>query len=685
MAGAQGQTPEFVLRDFTGGMSNNDAREQINDNDLWWCENLVPVARGNLMPVNAASAALASLAETGLPSYTTAFTIITGGAPVNYIFAAFANSGNAYIILTTNFTSTKIISGLLSASGGTFATGYGNLGLLIIDPNGYWDWNVTVANTLTAWNDTIIGATLITTSINSVAGGTTLKQILTGPVGTGAVFHLNYQVISAQINAAGTGYVVGDSLSLTDNNPTVAAQIIVTAVGGGGTITGISLPVGGSYPGPTSTSLVATGPSGNTVSGGSGTGATFTVKIQAIDGAGTGTANPTVPLVTNNSPTFTLVTQGRGYTNIPFNAADETGASVIITAYAVFSSGIIGGKCIATYAGRVWIATGQTIYFTEVGSYNNFGGSGSFFTLTDSYIHGALTCLFSANNYLYIFSASSIDVLSNVTVVSGVVSFSRINVTTSVGTTSPGSVFGFYRLLVFWHSSGMYFLSGASTEKVSEKISGLTRVAQPLSQNGSFGCPLYIQGELCAVMQFSVNDTVTTHAGVRPIMTVFFRNRWWVLSANFSTTIGFYPVSAPSILVPGDQYVMYFWGTVANVPNVYQAFVGASLSSWILKTKLWDGGAPFREKQALNAGVGGSWKGLASSGVTVAVDSETASSTPVTFPLTGSPNGYQRSGPIEVQQGGGSYLGLTLAGDGTDLSQLDILVLRGLTERDMTT
>ncbi len=658
------------MRDFLG-MQNNTAREVVNDDEFYWCENIIPLASGNLSPVAIQSSVGAGplTGDANNPTYTTAFTISVGGVATNYVFAAFSATGNGWIVNLTTLAATKIIAGLLSSTGGTFATQYGNQGLLIIDPNGYWDYNVTTANTLTSQVNSIsrIVVGYLGQLVTSVVGGTVLKGSQLS-VGTGGSVRANYQVISVTINAAGTGYVIGDSLTLTDGGSSVPAQIIVAAVGGGGAITGITLPVGGSYPGPVATNAapttLATGPTGNVVSGGTGTGATFKVTVQAFSG--------------------TIIAAGSGYQANFINQDSVNPAGPVITNYTDFSSGVIGGTSIATYATRVWIGKNRTIYVTDVDSYNSFGGAGTNFTINDAYLHNTITCLVAANNYLYIFGDTSIDALSNVAVsaTTGLTSFSRINITTSVGTSAPSSVFGYYRGLVFYHASGIYLLAGATPEKISEKISGIIRNVTAATQMTAVGCAVLVQGELCIAMQLFIADVFTQGGTIRPIVVLYFRGRWWVYSFYFNVT-----TPAMVSISVGGVLTLYAWGgSPGNAPTLFQAFSGA-LSPWLVLTKLWDGGAALSEKQPVNAAIAGVLTSTGSSGVTFTIDTELGSSVSQSFPATGAQTGY-RLLVQQAQQGSATgpaqYLGLTLSGIvGGATNNMHLLALRGKTERGM--
>jgi hypothetical protein len=655
-ANVGGENPEFILREFMG-MNLLEGREAINDNEFYWAENIIPVAPAAAYPVPAARLFGSISTEVNTPSYTMSFSTSAG----NFVFVVFVSSGNGYIFPLFSSPPTLIITGL--TSGNTYATPYNNQGILIIDPSGYFDYGITTPNTLTPQNNTAAFATL-TGIAQAVLGGTQLKQIVTA-TGTGATFQAVYQVINVQLQNAGIGYAVGDTIYLSDGTPTVPATIVVASISGGGStgpITGITLSSGGSYPGPPTSTLVATGPTGTVITTtGAGTGATFADHIQAVS--------------------MKILTIGTGYTGTT-TVADETSTKTIDT-WNITSSGVIGGQSIATYQGRVWIGFNRTVFFTDIDSYNSFGGTGGSFFISDSYLVGNITVLYAANNYLYIFGQSSIDALSNVTISNGVTSFSRINVTGSVGTTETASVTAYYRAILFWHSSGVYLLAGATPERISDKIS---QIVTSHTGGGVYGFSVQIQGEICAAMQLNITDTFTPANMTRPLIVLYFRSKWWVSSyTNINPTL---PTTAITALPVNGVFTAYGWRTEAH-PTLYQIFGSGVLSSWLIKTKFWDGGTPTHEKQAINAAIGGIWPaaGAAASGITINVDTEisTAVANPIPAPAAGT-TGYHFEAVIG-NEGGTQYLGLSIQGaaggvGGGSLTRLDMLALRGKVERD---
>jgi hypothetical protein len=653
-----GANPEFILREFQG-MNTLDAREAINDNEFWWCENAIPLGSGTLYPVKGPTIVATLAAETGSPSYTTNF----NANGTDFCFAVWAGSGHGWIVNLSSFSATNILNGL--TSGQTSATQWSNQGLLILDPTGYWDWNITTANTLTPQNNGAAIATLV--SANTIAGGTQMEQAVSG-TGTGATFQAQYEVTTVTLTAGGTGYAVGDTINLTDGSPVTPAQIVVASISGGGAtgpITGITLSTGGDYPGPGTATLTATGPTGTvSTTTGAGSGATFSTRIIATS--------------------LTILTRGTGYTGttVVTDQYKVLGVFTTLDKFNVTSSGVIGGTSISTYAGHVWIASGRTVYFTDTDSYFSFGGVGGSFFIPDSYLHDNITALYAANNYLYIFGDTSIDALSNVTVsiVGGValLSFSRINVTASVGTSVPTSIFAYYRAIVFYHSSGFYLLAGATPERISDKISGLIQNIAPASSGTDiplvYGAQVLVRNELCAAFLFNLNDVFTQGGAARTILALFFRGKWWVGSPGPTAAEYYSSQAMVSIPIAGVQ-TLFFWA----LNSLYQAFSpSAGIANWVLKTKLWDGGAPVHEKQSINAAIGGQWAGLSSTGVTVNVDTELSTETGVQSPLAGTPSGYQLV-VTAANEGGSQYLGLTVTGS-TDMTQIDMLALRGKTD-----
>lgn len=597
-AEVQGEQSSYIIsqREFKG-VNLQSPREAIEDNEFYWLEELIPVAAGNLLAIDGAQTQITQVSgETGSPSLTLQYN--AGG--VDYGFAVWTNSGNAWVgTLTAGSTWTKIATGLFT-SGQTAAAQYSNEGVLIVDPvHGYYDYNITAANTLTHINGQLYDIAVSEKNIGQLATATVPSLRVNDPTGTGGTIGASSSVVSATVTAAGTGYSAGDILTASGGTLTTASQapasqqnqpliITVTTIGGGGAVTGISITSPGYYQAAPANAVAVTG--------GTGTGATFTCTWQV--------ANPYI------------ITPGVNYTAPVVQAF--IGGVWVNYSMTIQSSGTLLGTSIAVYAGRVWIGINRTVQFTDVDSYGSFGGAGGSFTINDSYLHNTITALFAANNYLYIFGDDSVDILSNVTVVSGITQFSRINASSSIGTNQRRSIFAFQRSLGFANNSGFYILSGATPEKISDKIDDFINAVNFTTP--IWGFQVVIEGILCAAFLVQFNDDFTiSPAQTRSIFAVLFRGKWWFTSqltpsesqmnAAFS-----YPLTG---LATGC-------GWSGN--SLYQLISGTNVNPYLLKTKLWDGGAPQLDKQGVQAGIGLNLGGAVTSGFQVYVDNEYATS-----------------------------------------------------------
>jgi hypothetical protein len=656
----------IVLRAF-GGVNVQSPREDIGDNEFAWLEELIPIAAGNLALIKGPSAALVTLPETGPPTYVLDYN--AGG--IDYGLAVWANSGNAWVgTPTAGATWTKIASGLFT-SGGTSAAQWSNLGILIVDPAvGYYDYNVTAPNTLTNLSGQLYGPAVATTNPGQLTGGTVPALRITDPNGTGATIGASASLVSASIAAMGSGYSIGDVLTAVGGTLTTATQapaaqqnqplvFTVTTVSSG-TVTGVSATSNGYYQAAPANPIAFTG--------GTGTGFKSTATW-SVD-------NPYI------------ITPGQGYTAPVVQA--YIGGVWVAYSMTILTGGTLLGSTIAVYAGRAWIGVNRTVQVTDAGSYSTFANSGTSFTINDSYLHDNITSLYAANNYLYIAGDDSFDILSNVTVVGGILQFSRINVSASIGTSQPLSVFPFLRALAFINGTGFYVMSGATPEKVSDKLDNF--VAAINFGAKVFGMQIAVNNILCAAFLVTFADTFTTKTPVnRNILAVLFRGKWWFTSQMVD---GGQVGAVFSLPVDG---LLTAFGWVG--PSLYQLMSATNANNWLLKTKLWDAEAPILDKQGILAGIGVVLGGAETPSFSLYVDTEKSSvltvlgttTTPVTwFNNQGAVVGWTNSFGATVQwvqttsgydflytaanNGGGKYMGLTATGN-ANVSQIRLLAL----------
>ena len=488
------------LRNFKGVNTQAD-RKTIDSDEFSWLENVMPIGSGNMRTVPAPSAAIAALPI----SYPTVCYYMAEGniLGVSYMYM-FCSDGSCYQVNLLTYAVTVV------GAAGTFSgvtskiTQWKNERICIIDiTKGYFDWNGT---TLTTYQGTVASVTVT----NGGTGFTNATTTTLTPSSGSATFSCTLGVNLIVVAGGGTGYAVGDSLTLVGGTLYSAATVFVASVSAG-VITGINLTNPGSY------SIAPTNPVG--VTGGHGTGATFTLNF--------------------SMNTVTVVTPGSGYVTAPTITIAGAGAGINATTTVNLAISA-NGTAIATYASRIWVGANRTMLFSAPGSYSDFNPTdlaGSLI-MTDDTMKGSITRLLSANNFLYIFSANSINVISNVTVTSpqtstsssGVVTvtvpstttFSNTNITPSTGTDYENSIIPLNRSIMFCMAYGFHSLTGSTPQKVSDDLDGLFQ-AIDFTQSPTGGLAV-VWDILCLCFLVFYQDPI---AGTRPLLCVFFNKKWY--------------------------------------------------------------------------------------------------------------------------------------------------------------
>ena len=350
--------------------------------------------------------------------------------------------------------------------------------------------------------------------------------------------------------------------------------------------------------------------------GGSGYTSAPNVSISAPDEpSGTqATANATVS--GNVVTSLVLTNVGSGYTNSSNVTVTITGGGGSnATATATLFNQV--GSSIATFSGRVWIADERTVYYSAPDSYNDFGSvAAGNITLVDSTLHGNITQLVSANNFLYVFGQDSINVFSDVRVSSttGDTLFSNTNISASIGSDLKFAIFPYFRSILFMNRYGMYALVGSTTSKISDGLDGVFPAidfSHPVS-----GGQVLLNNILCAAFNFKTNYYTGTS---RYVQAVFFEKKWFFTTQDNALK---FMTSSPTVgLIKG-------YGTTGTDFNQLYANTSASIAS-VVQTALLPMGDPIRDKQALKIGVEATT--TAGATVDVTVDNENRSSSPITL------------------------------------------------------
>jgi hypothetical protein len=359
------------------------------------------------------------------------------------------------------------------------------------------------------------------------------------------------------------------------------------------------------------TNLVRVGSVGTITitSGGSAYSAAPTVTISAPNEVGGVQATATATISGGVVTAITITEPGTGYTSAPTITFSSGAASATATAISQ------PGTCIQSFSGRVWIADGRTIYYTAADSYNDFTSiSAGNITLVDGTLYGDITQIIAANNFLYIFGESSINVFSDVRVNTlGETLFTNTNISASIGTELFLGVFAYFRSILFINRYGVYALVGATTTKISDALDGIFPNIDFSST--VTGCQTLIYNILVSAWNVRYNDNGT----YRRVQLVFFDRKWFISYQGNLTHINSSPVNglinAYGVESGGAFFRMYEDQT-------------ANISTEVV-TALWDLKDPIRDKQALKLGVEATFPVTVAGSLNISIDSESRASTSI--------------------------------------------------------
>jgi len=292
------------------------------------------------------------------------------------------------------------------------------------------------------------------------------------------------------------------------------------------------------------------------------------------------------------------------------------------------------GTAIATYAGRVWIANGRTIYYSAPGSYTDFtvSDAGGALTVSDSSLYGSITGMTVSNNYLYFFGLDSINIIGDVRVgtasqiVGGTAStvtvtlFTNTNITSNIGIPSQAapSAAGYLRSLVFMTNRGPHILAGASPQKMGPNLDGIVPyidftkpvVCGVAQVNFGSNSP----GPAANIVMFGFNYKDPLLAITRYIFACFYDGKWLLASnylainpvVNLTYAVQAFYTGVPTMYGTDGTHIYQLFNNDLNQPRCQ------------IKTALWHQGDPTIDKQVMRLGVEATYpQGNASFNVTV--------------------------------------------------------------------
>jgi hypothetical protein len=568
MAAAEQKKSYQVVKNFKG-VNTQANRTAIDSDQFAWLENVQPIGFGNLKTLGAQSANL--FTWSGTPSACYSCNIKN----VDYIIAFFTNGGAQYYRVDTGATGTVAAAAKFSASGVRIAQWKTDRILICDTVKGLFNWDGT--------NVVSIGSISGYGMVNRGSGYTSAPSVAIGaPNETGGIQAVAQAIMTANgvsgllFTEAGTGYTSPPTVTFTGGGGTNANAVVSTLSFAKGTVGAYVLSGGTGY---TAAPTV-------TITGGGGTNAAATAIVSG---------NAVVGLVFSNN--------GINYTSPP-TIAFSTGAA-IATAVATTDN----SPAVSTFSGRVWVAQGRSVYYSAAGSYNDFVSvSAGNINIQDETLHNNITAMLSANNFLYIFGDSSINVFSDVRVqTNGTTIFTNTNVTASVGSKREMTIFPYFRSVLFMNDYGVYALVGSTTTKLSNELDAifpLIDFTQPVT-----GGQVLINNILCAAWSFTYNDPLSS---ARQIQAVFFDKRWFFTSQGALTYV---------TSIPASGVISLYGTTSTGLFRLYNSTtVGGNVT---IRSALWPMNDPIRDKQALKAAIEVTTTLPGTFGVTI--DSETQS------------------------------------------------------------
>lgn len=249
------------------------------------------------------------------------------------------------------------------------------------------------------------------------------------------------------------------------------------------------------------------------VSGGSGTGATFSATI----------TNGIVTKITITNP-------GSGYKlgDTPTISITGGGGSSATATVTIMPFGI-SGQSAETYTSHVWINNAAQITFSAPESVSDFStanGGGSF-SSTDSFLRVSFIQLRQSNGFLYLIADSSINYISGVQTSGSpaTTTFTNQNADPEIGTPYAATVDVFSRNILLANAFGAHVSYGGAVTKISDNLDGVYNSVPNFGGFSPSAAKAIIYGKRVWMVLLPVIDTIT---GQR-VNKLFMWNgkQWW--------------------------------------------------------------------------------------------------------------------------------------------------------------
>ncbi len=547
------QNPLFLVFDGFEGLNTKASRAAIEDQEMAWCDNFMPLGKSNLRTLYGLGP-LIYTKPVGMVLENFQFANI---GPTPYCIV-FLNDGSAIAVNTTSQLITPV------APPGTFSTftpppfvsQWGGQYILICaeQTNGYWVWDGT----------SLFGTGGLGPNVDILNGGAdyTSQPVITaiGGSGSGATFVAdihNGVIDQITVTNPGSGYGINDAVVLGfsgGGSPGVTAQALATITGG--SIASVSVTVGG---------------------------AGYTDQVAAAVLGGGGFGATLVPVAASGTIASVSVSAGgAGYVSVATISFTDPGNPVAQAVAQLMPSGIKGTQ-IETYTQHVWVIDKNKVYLSAPGSVTDFAASdgGGAFPSTDSFLRVEFSSIRQSNGFLYLVGDSSVNYISGVQTGGSppTTIFTNQNVDPQVGTPWPDTLTVYSRAVVFANSFGVHAIYGGAVQKVSSKIDGLyDSVPQSFWEQGFtpssavaviFGIHVY----MLLLPIFDPIDAVQRNA-----LLMWDGARWWTASQEVPLTM---------IRTQEINSVLTAWGS--DGISIYPMFQNPSQClTKRVQSKLWD-------------------------------------------------------------------------------------------------
>jgi len=546
---------ELKFADFAAvqGMETREQRDAISPG-LWsWLMNFQPIGRRTLRAMNGKATTLYTLAGD---------TILNGRTYIigtTYYAVLFTSLGAAYQINLTSGAATTIgTAGTFWSGSGQFphAVDFGNSGLLIVSPLGYWAWDGTTlfaaGSAAPSWLTGQSGSfTLDGTATNGSPNVTNVPStagLIAGMVITGvAGFAANDFVASF----TATGFAVESVPSAAPDN-----------------FTGTTGPFVFTF---SPLHIVAKPTNGSNV-------ITFigNVPVDIVAGMSAVAVGFAAGTTVTGEPSATTLTLSNNYTG--------TDTYLAFTFAWDMPTGI-SGTAIEIYNGSPWIVNGRTILASAPGNGADFAVSDGAVSLTvqDSYVQDGYSGLKQLDGFLYLFAHGAVDVISDVQTSGSppTTTFLRVNVSPKIGTPWRDTIVSLPSSIAFSNTTGVYEVAGGQARKISDPFDGVfEKATYPVASTDPSGyhasaCVTTQNKVICYALTISMPDPDDINQVYVPCLAMWDGQRWFLASQEVSPLV---------IFEQDNDSNLVAWASDAT--HFYQAFQQAS-GTLAKKAKSW--------------------------------------------------------------------------------------------------